>query len=359
MGTALHHYALPAPRLTAVTPHAHDRAQLRSPRFGIQSDPLSSLAPLTTPPSTIQPVKTFLAISTGQNVANVLPIIESWEPGDRLLWLESALARKRHWSVGALDVLHHRGLAHAEVERLNFGEHPDSLLKVLRKSLRKIDSDHSIVWIGNGGTKPQALAVEQALAAWGGHYVYVYSAHQPAGYEAFPENLAGDRGFSDYRNAPLQLEELLTISGHVMAGTRRPERLWPGPEPRHDDGGYGIDPEATFRDCEQRVHWREARRSAQDSNPLSLPRMHSLRKQDSEAFSRWWDKMTPQWRGLCKQLARNPEPWSQFDSVSNAVISLAERGYRREREAERRRQAARPSESGGQLFERAVARRLY
>jgi len=88
-------------------------------------------------------VKTFLAISTGQNVANVLPIIESWEPGDRLLWLESALARKRHWSVGALDVLHHRGLAHAEVERLNFGEHPDSLLKVLRKSLRKIDSDHS------------------------------------------------------------------------------------------------------------------------------------------------------------------------------------------------------------------------
>lgn len=303
-------------------------------------------------------MKTYLAISTGQNITNVLPIMDSWEAGDHLLWLESDEARKQHWSEGALQVLEQRGVT--SLERLSFAEQPDSLLRVLQKLFQRMDTNIPVVWIGNGGTKPQALAVEQALAGWGGKSIYAYSTHRPVRYEAFPEGLAEKPKFLAYqKEPPIQLEELLTISGHVVRGDKPPQQLWPGKAPAETDNGYGSDPAVTFDDCEQRFSWLQIKRNEADQTRLLLLRMPHLREKNPQLYAQWWNKMRRHWMDLCKRLKMEGTPQQQFDPLFNSVIGLAEQAYQQERQNAWRQQATAPQDSGGQLFERAVARRLY
>ncbi len=47
----------------------------------------------------------FVLVSTGQNVANLPPVLERANPGDLVLWVESAFAREKKWAVGARRVL--------------------------------------------------------------------------------------------------------------------------------------------------------------------------------------------------------------------------------------------------------------
>src|SRR5436190_24325677 len=47
----------------------------------------------------------FVLVSTGQNVANLPPVLERANPGDLVLWVESAFAREKKWAAGARRVL--------------------------------------------------------------------------------------------------------------------------------------------------------------------------------------------------------------------------------------------------------------
>jgi hypothetical protein len=72
----------------------------------------------------------FVALSTGQNIANLLPILELADADDRVMWLESATARDRGWSDGALGVLRARGLDDVDRVRLADDE-PATLYQIL------------------------------------------------------------------------------------------------------------------------------------------------------------------------------------------------------------------------------------
>lgn len=52
----------------------------------------------------------FVLVSTGQNVANLPPVLEHAEAGDWIVWVESDLARCQDWARGARQVLKQRGL---------------------------------------------------------------------------------------------------------------------------------------------------------------------------------------------------------------------------------------------------------
>src|SRR5262249_5667173 len=47
----------------------------------------------------------FVVVSTGQNVANLPPLLEHGEDSDQVVWVESAGARRAGWSQGARGVL--------------------------------------------------------------------------------------------------------------------------------------------------------------------------------------------------------------------------------------------------------------
>ncbi|RME86618.1 MAG: hypothetical protein D6771_01540, partial [Zetaproteobacteria bacterium] len=97
----------------------------------------------------------FVAISTGQQVANLPPILQFAEKGDAVIWLESELARAQNWSAGAIEVLAARGMGpqlRAPVE----GEinDPAAVEKALRSALAKFRSaDAKLMVVLNGGQK--------------------------------------------------------------------------------------------------------------------------------------------------------------------------------------------------------------
>ena len=43
--------------------------------------------------------KLFIAVSTGQGIANVPPILEHAEAGDSVLWIESPMAKALGWNM--------------------------------------------------------------------------------------------------------------------------------------------------------------------------------------------------------------------------------------------------------------------
>lgn len=53
----------------------------------------------------------FIAVATGQGIANLPPILEYGNPGDAVLWVESPQARKGQWSNGVNEVLKKAGFA--------------------------------------------------------------------------------------------------------------------------------------------------------------------------------------------------------------------------------------------------------
>lgn len=299
---------------------------------------------------------TFLAISTGQNVANVVPILEAWEAGSRVLWLESTHARRQGWSEGALEVLRARGITN--LRRVPFDEHPDSVLQATASALATVRGDDPVVWVGNGGTKPQALAVAQALAGWKGRWCLVYNAQRPAGCEMFPEGLAGRRVFVPYRKTALRLEELLSLSGHALFAGRGPARIWPDGEPVDSpDDGYGTDPEATFREYEQRyLRWKRGRQGGRAE--IRLPPVEELRRRDPAGFAEWWEKMEAQLRGVCRKVAAGKARPQHIDPMLNHVIRYVRQAWGQQEKALWAEQAGIPEELGGRRFEQAVARRL-
>lgn len=68
----------------------------------------------------------YIVVATGQNVANLPPILETSDPGDHVFWLESNAASRAEWAAGAKQVLAENGLIELEsvnVEEINDPSH--------------------------------------------------------------------------------------------------------------------------------------------------------------------------------------------------------------------------------------------
>lgn len=299
----------------------------------------------------------FLALSTGQNVANVVPTLENWEPGDRLLWLDSEYARQRGWSHGALTVLTARGVPDTHIEPLHYGEAPRELFEVLSRRLTNISHEDQILWIGNGGTKPQALAAGQALRSWAGHFTVLYNSNRAVGCDRFSGGMSGEQTFERHvRAEPLTLEELLTISGYVPFEQEPLQRIWPGESPPEAPLDYGYDTQATLDEYEERFAWwlHTARGDEDASLQLHMP---AMREKDPRGFEQWRAKYEPQWRGICRKINTGTAASTHFDQIFNHILVYIEAYRKQERRATL--EVSKPTGLGGTRFEQAVARRLH
>jgi len=237
----------------------------------------------------------FILISSGQNIANLLPVLERHAPGDQVIWLESSLARRTQWSSGAIEVLHRHGVPAEAIQKISFEEHPDALIQAIEPALKALDPSLHLCWVGNGGTKPQSLALAQALDRHGG-YAYLYNLHQPAGYEYFPNGLGGQRYFCPYRKFSLELEDLLRVSVHEFFGGRLPEQLWPSDSPPEvSDPWYGTNANKTLDDCvRQHRRARNLRTLERPKHLLPQLRAPELGKRYPELQARW-DSAAQEW----------------------------------------------------------------
>jgi hypothetical protein len=190
------------------------------------------------------PGKIYVALSTGQNIANLLPILELYAPGDRVVWIESAFAHDRGWTLGPSQVLNQRGIPHETVTCAD--DDPDTLHRALFNRFEREDLG-KVRLIANGGTKLQMLAAFRALS---NHLDEVlYGQHPACLLERYPQGRLAPVARTPYFRHQLQLEELIACNGMEIVDGRQ-ECIWPGePLPL---GAFGADPAYT-QDCYSRL----------------------------------------------------------------------------------------------------------
>jgi hypothetical protein len=206
----------------------------------------------------------FVAVATGQNAANLPPILEMAEPGDQVLWLESAEARARRWAEGAREVLTARQIG--SLDAVSVPDEPAGTGEALRQALAWHPSRRP-VFVHNGGTKLTSLILDRTLGA--GPRPILYGLERPAELWVFPEGIDGPLERRRYRRAGMGIAEILCCSGHrlsnLLPGSEGPPalRLWPAACDLGTDQ-YGVDAAATAQAHENAHHRYLDREAAED-----------------------------------------------------------------------------------------------
>ena len=199
----------------------------------------------------------FVVQSTGNNVANLPPLLELASPEDPILWLESDRAELSAWSDGALEVLARRGLGRLQTVRA--GTRLDELSQALRTAIRgqlESGSQQRICLVGNGGTKLQIMAAWETLKQEvrdPGDLELVYGLDRPAALQRLPSGPTGEVRETLYGShqessgaATISLTEVLECRGFELGPGGNAVRLWPGGQPPFPDlQGYGTDSSRT------------------------------------------------------------------------------------------------------------------
>ncbi len=276
----------------------------------------------------------FIAISTGQNIANVLPILERAQPHDRIVWLESPLATQSGWSQAAMAVLHQHGFMHQEQQSL--ASEAVSLFATAIQQLLSAYPDHIPIFVANGGTKLQALAayVRPDLPV-------LYSLDRPCVYEWYPNGIlqAGER--LTYQQHTLDLDDILQLRGMERKNADA-TRIW-GKQPDTPEStwyGQNIPDTITLHDEHHAFGLQRVSSNPLPGNVLweavvqhQQPALHGLRD-----TLRQWAKRPPS-DGLLQNIALTSR--KMFESATQAM----------------QHHGTQPQQSLGSLFEQAVAQR--
>lgn len=194
----------------------------------------------------------FVALSTGQNIANILPILELAESGDAVLWVESDTARRRQWSQGACEVLRRHGIKNLMCLELG-NDDPASLQQALADHDAVQNAETSVKLIGNGGTKLQMLAAFRALN--GQLDELLYNNNQPCVLERQPYHHGRPEPVVRlaYRRHQIDLADVLACNGREIV-TSGEQQLWPDQAERLETL-YGTDAEQTRSHHQQVADW--------------------------------------------------------------------------------------------------------
>ena len=165
----------------------------------------------------------FVAVVTGQNLANLPPLFHLARPGDELIWLPTQPAAAAQIGYAAQSV-ERRGLSWRTAEPMCPSD-PARIGPWVRASLLPaIAAERDIVLIGNGGTKPMFHALQQAL---GDRLVEViYGEGSPVAALRFPDNDAANMRYERFGGSAVTLDDVIECSGHRRKPGSRPALLW-------------------------------------------------------------------------------------------------------------------------------------
>ncbi|NLF17976.1 MAG: hypothetical protein GX595_12110 [Lentisphaerae bacterium] len=170
---------------------------------------------------------TFLAVATGQNVANLPPIIELAEPGDRVLWVVSPEAERGRWADGGSAVLGKRGLVVLPPARVEDINDPRALLKGVQEPLHRaaVEADRLMVVL-NGGQKLTPIGLQVLVNRVGiESSTLLYGQSQPAELWLIdPDSWHVER--RAYTRT-MALPEVLASSQYAIINAGEARQVWP------------------------------------------------------------------------------------------------------------------------------------
>jgi len=173
----------------------------------------------------------FYALATGQNQANLPPILTLAQKGDSVIWIQTPRARQACWSETASKVLESRGIQASPKEAIPIEDadvlSPPTLRGILLRDMRDPNHKPPFVFVLNGGQKHSVLGIDRA--SLDESFTIVYSDLTPARLHVL------DPKDDAFRPRPLEncltFEEWRTVNGLVLRqGAVQPRRIWPSPE---------------------------------------------------------------------------------------------------------------------------------
>lgn len=319
----------------------------------------------------------FVAVASGQNVANLPPLLELAQPGDLVVWVESPTARREGWSARSEAVLQRRGLHVCEpaiaVAELNNPAELSQACATWCAGQAAALQDRQPVLVMNGGTKLTPIGLwlgfagtESGSAPGAAPVCAIYGNDRPAEVWLFPAGWSGPHQRLPYVRHTLDLLDILEVSGHAVYPAAKPRRLWPAAELPADIEGepYGQDPETTHELHRSHANWRGGDENREEfaapglreiQHVLGAQRLAAWKQSVfhiHRAMSRWT------WPALAD---RDQEAWQTCGSEDQWVALYS--GTRKLLEETRRRLAkdglVKPANRFGPALERAVARRLW
>lgn len=176
--------------------------------------------------------KLFIVVATGQNVANLAPLLELADAGDSVLWIESELAKKSGWIERTADLLRKHELTclpNVAVKELN---DPAELAKACATVAEHSRNKFKPVIVANGGLKLTPLGL---LSAWKDqHPLIAYGNTEPATCLRFEDGIEQHPTVCRYVKRYLDLPEVLTASGYAIFNPAESIKIWP----KNEVSGY-------------------------------------------------------------------------------------------------------------------------
>lgn len=293
----------------------------------------------------------FVAVATGQNVANLPPLLEFANRGDHVLWIESREAKKNGWSEGARSVLensfHLTNLSAVEIDDLNDPAQLAERLRARTTTFKKYDHVFTIL---NGGNKLTPIGLLLGLKDL--QPVGLYGEDQPAVFRVFRGSFVNPPEIRPYTRHQLDLPDILAATGHHLGSSSKVIRLWPGTLSHELNAErYGIDVPATIALHLQHSayrQWKDDEASNQLLEPVAfdeLPRF--VRSEDLR-----------KWRSTIRQCTKSdpimPQEYAAAYHATNNLSNTAQRAR-----ALKLAGVPIPDMKLGNTFERAIARRTH
>lgn len=229
--------------------------------------------------------KLFIVVATGQNVANLAPLLELADAGDSVLWIESELAKKSGLIERTTDLLKKHELTclpNVAVKELN---DPAELAKVCAPVAEHSRNKFKPVIIANGGLKLTPLGL---LSAWKDqHPLIAYGNTEPATFLQFEDGIEQHPTVCRYVKRSLDLAEVLAASGYAIFNPAESIRIWPANEvSRHKSkaSDYAKDLDFSRKQHQESSNWQLSK-SLREKVSLSYEQLPSLL--GAERINRW------------------------------------------------------------------------
>lgn len=290
----------------------------------------------------------FIAISTGQSIANVAPLLAVAQPTDLVVFVETRAAVQGQWTMPVREVLARHGIQALQTISID----SDAAEQIYRsvKAYRWPEGEKTI--IGNGGTKLQFMAILSALADTPTRIVY--SLDRPCALEWYDDRFAAPCKQEPYVATRLSLEDVLAL--RAMKINEPGEVLYAdgGLTPAGRDraamhGGYGFDADISFAIHDQ--HMRLAADERGRALPERLPRWPDLLVRAPDAAARFA-------RALSSTLAMDPNALGVKDPRCAQMFNTAVRAMSNASKVTDRSNDGHAVPSLGMVFERALTVRL-
>lgn len=259
----------------------------------------------------------FVVISTGQQIANLPPILEYAVKGDLVLWLESEQAIRANWTFGAWQVLQARGLEQCKAPISGDMDEPVAVADSFIAAVKEVGvagsecSQMNIVL--NGGKKLTPIGIVaavqemQASEALTCNVCFLYGDNQPVQMKTHASTIMEYQQINRYdAGRMLSVDEIFSING-----LRKPQinRRWMWGQDCESEA-YGVDETLTrlVHDCYVRGF---------DSDTGSLTNTTNW-----PAYERWTPRSKEAWRNQIEKRLQSVKP-AVIDNLDTLALQLS------------------------------------